>query len=395
MTSGAMPSTPTIALNQLTNTTFITNYIEGEAAKSLLRVKAAGHLTRENPAARKGDITPHTYTINQYINKINLPKSDLDITSKKLYLNKSFTISIKDRTDAINFIDRINTDDITIYTDGSGLNDKLGYGYHISTNKNKTKIAESCGRLPDFCTVFQAEVTAISAACSKLKELDVANKNIYILSDSSSAINALNKCVINSVTLIECLSKISELASNNSFSLSWVPGHCNVLGNEMSDALARRGIEGNTFIKAYIPNSFIKKAINNKIYADSLHTWNSKQSKHMKQTINHYTNMIKEIQKLNKNRKKYRLAIHLMTGHIALNLHLNKIGIVDSNLCPMCNLETENVDHCLAKCPIFYNQRQKYFDTHFATLTEIIKNNTIKNILKYVIETKRLEIPGV
>ena len=108
----------------------------------------------------------------------------------------------------------------------------------------------------------------------------------------------------------------------------------------------------------------------------------------MKQTINHNNNMIKEIQKLNKNRKKYRLAIHLMTGHIALNLHLNKIGIVDSNLCSMCNLETENVDHYLAKCPIFCNQRQKYFDTHFTTLTEIIKNNT------YVMETKRLEIPG-
>ena len=59
--------------------------------------------------------------------------------------------------------------------------------------------------------------------------------------------------------------------------------------------------------------------------------------------------MIKEIQKLNKNRKKYRLAIHLMTCHIALNLHLNKIRIVDSNLCSMCNLETENVDHYLAK----------------------------------------------
>ena len=82
-------------------------------------------------------------------------------------------------------------------------------------------------------------------------------------------------------------------------SLSWVPGHCNVPGNEMADALARRGIEGNTFIKAYISNSFIKKTINNKVYADSLHTWNSKQSKHMKQTINHNTNMIKEIQKLN------------------------------------------------------------------------------------------------
>ena len=142
------------------------------------------------------------------------------------------------------------------------MNDKLSYGYHISPKKNKTKITESCGRLPDFCTVFQAEVTAISAACSKLKELDIANKNIYMLSDSSSAINALNKCIINSITLIKCLGKISELVSNNLISLSWVPGHCNVPGNEMADALARRGREGNTFIKAYIPSSFIKKTIN-------------------------------------------------------------------------------------------------------------------------------------
>ena len=101
--------------------------------------------------------------------------------------------------------------------------------------------------------------------------------------------------------------------------------------------------------------------------------------------------MIREIQKLN---KKYRLAIHLMTGHIALNLHLNKIGIVDSNQCSMCNLEEESVEHYLAKCPVLYNLHQKYFGIHYATLEDIIKNNTIKNILKYVLESGRLEAPA-
>ena len=62
MISGAMPSTPTIALNQLTNTTFIKDYTEGEAAKSLLRLRASGHPTKENPVARKGQTTPHTHT---------------------------------------------------------------------------------------------------------------------------------------------------------------------------------------------------------------------------------------------------------------------------------------------------------------------------------------------
>ena len=177
--------------------------------------------------------------------------------------------------------------------------------------------------------------------------------------------------------------------------MCWVPGHCNVPGNEMTDALplARRGVEGNTHIKAYIPYSYTKKTINSKVYADSLYTWNSKQSKHMKQTIKHNANMIREIQKLNKNPKKYRLAIHLMTGHIALNLHLNKIGIVDSNLCSMCNLEEESVGYYLAKCPVLYNLRQKYFDTHYTTLEDIIRNNTIKNILKYVMESGRFDAP--
>ena len=131
------------------------------------------------------------------------------------------------------------------------MNSKLGYGYDISTNKNATKISEGSGRLPDFCTVFQAEVMAISAACKKLKEHKLTNKNIYILSDSCSEISALNKSVINSATIIDCPGKIDELATDKSITMCWVPGHCNVPGNEMADALARRGVDGNTHINAY------------------------------------------------------------------------------------------------------------------------------------------------
>ena len=169
---------PPIALNQLTNTSFINNYIEGEAAKSVLRLKASGHLTKENPVDCKGQITSHTYTIKQYINKLNLPKADIDLSAKKLHLNKAFVTSIKDRSKAKNCVQQLKPDDVVVYTDGSGLDGNIGYGFRISTNKNQTKIASNFGSLPNFCTVFQAEVVAITQACIKMTELNVTDKNI-------------------------------------------------------------------------------------------------------------------------------------------------------------------------------------------------------------------------
>ena len=306
MISGAMPSTPTIALNQLTNTTFINNYIEGEAAKSLLRVKASGNLTRENPVARKGQITPHTYAIKQYINKLNLPKVDIDISVKKLYLNKAFVTCIRDRTEATKFLQQLKIDDIAVYNDRSGLDGNVGYGYRISTNKNQTKIADSNGRLPSYSTVFQAEVVAITRACEQMKELNIRNKNIYIFSDSLSAINALSQHRVSSITILECLNRINDMTSNNSVSLYWVPSHSNIPGNDEADRLSKEGTKITTYEKAYIPYSYIKKTINKKVLTNSSKTWILKQSNHMKQTININNNLCRDLQKLMNIRKKYR-----------------------------------------------------------------------------------------
>ena len=64
MMSGAMPSTPFIALNHLTNTPDIILFLRGEAAKGTARLQAYGSLTLETIAPRKGTITTNT-TINK------------------------------------------------------------------------------------------------------------------------------------------------------------------------------------------------------------------------------------------------------------------------------------------------------------------------------------------
>ena len=141
---------------------------------------------------------------------------------------------------------QLKPNDVAVDTNGSGLVGKIGYGYRISTNKNQTKIANNFGRHPNLCTVFQAEVVAITQACIKMTELNVTDENIYIFSDSLSAIKALNQLRISSSTILDCLNRINEVTANNSVSLNWAPGHSNIPGNEEADGLSREGTTTNT-----------------------------------------------------------------------------------------------------------------------------------------------------
>jgi ribonuclease HI len=89
--------------------------------------------------------------------------------------------------------------------------------------------------LDKFATVFQTEIYAIlQSAHENIRAY--RNKWIIIFSDSQATLRAPVAPNVTSDLVAECLNALSGLAGLN----AWVLGHCDILGNEEGDRLARR-----------------------------------------------------------------------------------------------------------------------------------------------------------
>jgi ribonuclease HI len=128
-------------------------------------------------------------------------------------------------------------DFIKVYTDGSKLdNGNVGCAYVIPEQDIQKKF-----RLNNGVSIFTAEVIAIHEALKFLEAQQQSNRKIAILSDSKSALQALNQPGKNRISIInECNELMHNLLQNNcSVSLCWVPSHSNIYGNELADRAAK------------------------------------------------------------------------------------------------------------------------------------------------------------
>ena len=384
-----MPSTPFVSLDHITDTPRIITFIKGEAAKGASRLQAYKDWSGEKIPLRKGTIKHHTTLNNKYLDDLQLPKAEKDLTKSRLSLKMNYNIDLPDREEISNIINQISPDAITCYTDGSKTDQGTGYGYIITTSNNNNEILSTSAKLPDFCTVHQAELTALTAAGESL--LDYTNKNIYLLTDSQSALYTLNNTTMNSNTAINCHGALNDLATNNTVTVMWVAGHEGHWGNERADQLAKEGTAGDNLTKGYLPQSLIKHTINQNVRNQDANNWTTKGHKHTKMTLgNKQQHILTDLKKLHNNRKDYRLAVQLITGHAGLNNHLYKMQLATSKTCPQCDYTDETVEHFLGQCPAFAGLRGEVFNCFYTSIADIFENHSILKIVSYANKTKRL-----
>ena len=128
-----------------------------------------------------------------------------------------------DKKNAIKSKSVPNQNTVKVYTDGSKLDGRVGAGFYAEYPNNSPK--QAFFHLEIHSTVFQAEALAIPEVAKNLLLGKMHNQSIVVLVDSQAAIKALIKCTVTSITVLNCIRNLNQLAKQNHISIAWIPGH--------------------------------------------------------------------------------------------------------------------------------------------------------------------------
>ena len=120
-------------------------------------------------------------------------------------------------------------------------------------------------------SVYTAELEAIKNGLVKI--IQTKNTSCTIYSDSKSALQALNQYNPKNQLIKEIHSQILQITQNKtSLKFCWIPGHCNIEGNELADSTAKEAANNTRTCMKAISASDMKPHIKSQI----VNSWKEK-----------------------------------------------------------------------------------------------------------------------
>ena len=250
---------------------------------------------------------------------------------------------------------------LTIFTDGSKMNDRVGTGYVLY--EGTVEYDHGSYSLSPYSTVFQAELTAILlAARYVLREArSLRPRYVKILSDSRSALLALSSRRSSCRTTMDTLQALQTLASTcRSVRLVWVPSHFGIIGNARADSLAKEGTAVLATESPYTPLcpvSFSRSQVSRYFHGKWAAEWDSYNGGRMTKEFLPRPNPSQVGPLLDLDRTTLTLCLSFLTSHNNLRYQYSLREPDVSPDCRFCLLAPETSAHLYADCPRFSTLR--------------------------------------
>ncbi|GFS22630.1 ATP-binding cassette sub-family A member 1, partial [Elysia marginata] len=250
-----------------------------------------------------------------------------------------------------------------ITEDGSAFKGTIngGYGVRIQyPDKTKDELSESCG---SYCSNYEAEAFAIESAVFQLTSVfslyPEKTQNIVIFSDSKSALEELQNENLQNSSLKSLFLTIDSFLKTYDvdLTLQWIPGHCNITGNERADTLAKKG---STAQQQNTTTSFrtAQQIIRNNSTEEWLNGWATGKTGRSLFTYMATPNPKDSINSLE--RRDQVIIFRLRTHHAPVNAHLNRIQPMTPLVCHFCDAPYETTTHLLFQCTSLQDLREEY-----------------------------------
>ena len=275
--------------------------------------------------------------------------------------NKSLPPSVL-KTFALETINSYPQSAIHAYTDGSAFRATkfAGCGVYLKfPDGSAERLSDSCG---NNTSNYEAELQAIKQASETIhQEFDLGTKtpsDLIYFSDSSSALEALRNPPFNTTLLSQTALAMHHLISahNITVTLQWIPGHCDIKGNEVADKLAK---EGACKPQKNLPCSMdtVKQILKNQSKEEWLNRWaggTTGRSYFVHKSRPDRNDTINGLE-----RQDQALIFQFRTGHATTNGHLNRLNPQHEPHCRHCPWPYETSNHILLECTSLRASREK------------------------------------
>ena len=289
----------------------------------------------------------------------------------------------------------IHRENINIFTDGSQLGGKCGYGFYVDDQGVDTALSTP---MPDYSTVFQCEIFAIQAAAEWLS--GTRGREVHFFIDSQAAISALCSDEIRSRSVLDTITYLEIAGEHNIIKLNWIKAHNGHAMNDIADHLAKAGSESfGPHKRIPIPDAFVKELIDKETIKRWNRGWVNVEGHRQTKLFFPEVNTIKAAKLYKAPKALYSQAIRWITGFNGLAYQNNKInpGEFPSPLCQLCEeWHDETSQHLIAACPALFWERMHAFKTtreiddlesiKIHDLFNFLKNNRVRmmeNIAEY------------